>query len=147
MRYLTVGSLNLQFGHKDVKEYVRDLDLQTATSAVSYICNGVKYTRQVIASLPDGIVAVHLKASKKGALSFVLTHKCQLPMEVKTDGNRMVATIQGADHEGVKAALTAQCLTDVKTDGRVTADGKKHKGGRCQRSHYVCVGSNQLRQV
>lgn len=143
MRYLTVGSLNLQFGHKDVKEYVRDLDLQTATSAVSYICNGVKYTRQVIASLPDGIVAVHLKASKKGALNFVLTHKCQLPMEVKTDGNRMVATIQGADHEGVKAALTAQCLTDVKTDGRVTADGKSIKvEGASEASLYVSAATN-----
>lgn len=146
MRYLTVGSLNLQLGHKDVTDYVRDLDLQTATSSVSYVCGGVRYTRQVIASLPDGIVAVHLKASKKGALQFVLTHKCQLPTEVKAEGNSLVATIQGADHEGIKAALAAQCRTDVKSDGRIVAEGNAIKvENATEATLYVSAATNFVR--
>ena len=66
MRFLTLGSLCLDFGHKDVKDYVRELDLQTAVSTTSYIYNNVKYTRHVIASLADGVVVVNVKASKKG---------------------------------------------------------------------------------
>ena len=88
MRYLTLGCLTMQFGHKDVKSYVRDLDLQTATSTTSYIYNNVKYTRTVIASLADGVVLVNVKASKKGALSFALSQTCQLPTEVRLRARR-----------------------------------------------------------
>lgn len=143
MRYLTLGSLNLQFGHKDVKDYVRDLDLQTATSSTSYIYNNVKYTRKVIASLADGVVLVNIKASKKGALSFTLTQSCQLPTEVKAEGATLVATIKGADQEGIKAALTAQCRTDVKTNGRITAEGNALKiDNATEATLYVSAATN-----
>lgn len=143
MRYLTLGSLNLQFGHKDVKDYVRDLDLQTATSSTSYIYNNVKYTRKVIASLADGVVLVNIKASKKGALSFTLTQSCQLPTEVKVEGATLVATIKGADQEGIKAALTAQCRTDVKTNGRIIAEGNALKiDNATEATLYVSAATN-----
>ena len=143
MRYLTLGSLNLQFGHKDVKDYVRDLDLQTATSSTSYIYNNVKYTRKVIASLADGVVLVNIKASKKGALSFTLTQSCQLPTEVKAEGATLVATIKGADQEGIKAALTAQCRTDVKTNGRIIAEGNALKiDNATEATLYVSAATN-----
>lgn len=143
MRYLTLGCLTMQFGHKDVKSYVRDLDLQTATSTTSYIYNNVKYTRTVIASLADGVVLVNVKASKKGALSFALSQTCQLPTEVKTEGKTLVATIQGVEQEGIKAALTAQCRTDVKTDGRVIADGKSLKvEAATEATLYVSAATN-----
>ena len=143
MRYLTLGSLNLQFGHKDVKDYVRDLDLQTATSSTSYIYNNVKYTRKVIASLADGVVLVNIKASKKGALSFTLTQSCLLPTEVKAEGATLVATIKGADQEGIKAALTAQCRTDVKTNGRIIAEGNALKiDNATEATLYVSAATN-----
>lgn len=143
MRYLTLGSLNLQLGHKDVKDYVRDLDLQTATSSTSYIYNNVKYTRKVIASLADGVVLVNIKASKKGALSFTLTQSCQLPTEVKAEGATLIATIKGADQEGIKAALTAQCRTDVKTNGRIIAEGNALKiDNATEATLYVSAATN-----
>lgn len=143
MRYLTLGSLSLQFGHKDVKDYVRDLDLQTATSSTSYIYNNVKYTRKVIASLADGVVLVNIKASKKGALSFTLTQSCQLPTEVKAEGATLIATIKGADQEGIKAALTAQCRTDVKTNGRIIAEGNALKiDNATEATLYVSAATN-----
>ena len=125
MRFLSAGSLCLQFGHTQPTDYRRELDLQTATNTTSYTYNGVKYTRRVIASLADGLVLVHVKASKKSALSFKLSYKSQQPFSVKTEGgSSLTATIDGADQEGIKAALTAQCRTDIKADGKVTAMGE-----------------------
>ena len=143
MRFLTVGSLNLEFGHQEVKDYVRELDLQTAVNTTSYIYNNVKYTRRVIASLADGVVVVNVKASKKGALSFTASHKCQFPLTVKAEGKTLVATIQGVEQEGIPAALTAQCRTDVKADGTVKVDGETIKvEGATEATLYISAATN-----
>ena len=123
MRFLTLGSVKMDFGHENVQDFCRELDLQTATAMTSYTCNGVKYTRRVIASMADGIVVVNIKASKKG-MNFKLYHDCRMPnSKVEAEGQRLIATVPGVDQEGIKAALTARCRTDVKTDGKVRVDG------------------------
>ena len=143
MRFLTLGSLCLDFGHKDVKDYVRELDLQTAVSTTSYIYNNVKYTRHVIASLADGVVVVNVKASKKGALNFVTSQKCQFPLTVKAEGKTLIATIQGVEQEGIPAALTAQCRTDVKADGAVKVEGETLKvEGATEATLYISAATN-----
>jgi len=123
MKYLTLGSLKLNFGHKDVTNYERQLDLTNATNTTSYTYNDVRYTRTAFASLADGVIVVKIKASKKGALAFVMSHESQLPAELivgktgKLAG--ITAIINGADHEGVKAALKARCQSNVVTDGKI----------------------------
>ena len=87
MRFLTVGSLMLDFGHTDVSGYNRELDLNTALSTTSYRSGGVGYVRRALASLPDGIVAIHVKADRKKALNFTISHQCQFPLEVKAETN------------------------------------------------------------
>ena len=133
-KYLTLGSLKLDFGHKDVQAYQRDLDLTQAVSTVTYLAGGVKYTRTAFASLTDGVIVVNVKASKKGALSFTLSQDCQLPTSVvatsASDAKPMSlgileATIQGSDHEGIKTALTAKCKTQVLSDGKLSVNDKK----------------------
>ena len=124
MKFLTLGSVKMDFGHEQVQDFCRELDLQTAIATTSYINNGVKYTRRVIASMADGVVVVHIKASKK-TLGFKLYHDCKLPnVQVTAAGQSLTAIIPGVDHEGIKAALTAQCRTDVKTNGTVRVDGQ-----------------------
>ena len=141
MRYLSLGSLTLQFGHKEVKDYMRDLDLQTGIATTSYVVDGVRYTRQVFASLADGVVVVHLKASRKGALNFQMGYKSQLQSAVETqhrcqcpltagknvEGGALTATIQGVEQEGVPAALTARCVSEVAADGVVRFDAETVK--------------------
>lgn len=130
MKYLTMGSLRLNFGHKETKNYQRELDLTKAVNTTSYTCNGVKYVRQAFASLADGVIVVKITASKKGALSFVLSQDCQLSIStVATAANQgkaqnkgiLDATIEGVELEGVKAALKAKCRTEVRCDGKVSA--------------------------
>lgn len=129
MRYLSLGSLKMAFdGHDAYTSYERELDLKRAVSTVKYSANGVDYTRTTFASLADGVVVVNLKASKRGALSFTLRQECPFPTEVSAEGKTLKAVIQGVDHEGIKAALKAECRTDVFADGEVSpvdVDGRK----------------------
>ena len=128
MRFLPMGSLKLSLGHKDVKNYMRDLNLSDATTTTSYIYNNVKYERTVFASLADNVIVCQLKAGKKGALSFGIDFASQLPFEllseVVTGGNGQVsfltATVDGVDQEGVKAGLKADCKVMLKTDGKTS---------------------------
>ena len=74
----TAGGLNnfsetyIDFGHTDVSEYVRYLDLNNAISGVEYVSGGVKYTREYFASYPDNALIIRLDANTNGALSFTL---------------------------------------------------------------------------
>ncbi len=66
-----VGSLHLTFGgHDNFTNYYRELDIERAVAKTSYTVGGVTYTREVLASFPDQVIAMHLTASKPGSLSF-----------------------------------------------------------------------------
>jgi len=121
MKYLTLGSLKLiQDSLGEVSQYQRDLNLESATAHVSFVADGITYTREAFATTPDSIIVVRLSASQPGALNLFLDHQCDYDNEVSVDGHALVATIQGVDHEGVRSALTAQCRTEVVTDGDIT---------------------------
>ena len=63
MPYEPVGDLNLEFpGHLEVRNYRRELDLETAIAKVSYSSGGVNFTREVFASPVDQVIVVHLTA-------------------------------------------------------------------------------------
>ena len=129
MKYLTLGSLKLiSDSIGEATNFMRDLNLKNATAEVAFSINGVNYTRTAFASLADGIVAVQIKSDKKGAISFVLDHQVNYENEVTAQGNSLVAEIKGVEHEGIPSALTAQCRTDVESDGQVSViekDGRQ----------------------
>ena len=57
-------------GNTTYSNYVRTLDLTTATGTVSYTDgNGVNHKREYIASYPDGVVAVRLSADSDGSIN------------------------------------------------------------------------------
>ncbi|MBQ0058306.1 MAG: glycoside hydrolase family 95 protein [Bacteroidales bacterium] len=138
MRYLTLGSLKLDLGHRDVSDYSRELDLSTAISRVTYKNKGTQYVRETYASMADGVVVVRLTAGKMGALTFTVSHDCQLThsdsseliaQSGKKDRNgasaMLTSVINGVEHEGIKSALNAQLQARITADGKVTvADGK-----------------------
>ena len=127
MRFLPLGSLKLSLGHQDVQKYERTLNLGDATATTSYICNGVKYERTVFASQADNVIVVRLTAGKKGALSFGINFTSQLPSKVFTVSEHegikgqvyeLAAVVDGADHEGIKAGLKAECRVLLEADGK-----------------------------
>ena len=132
MRFLPLGSVKLQMGHKDVSGYRRELNLADAVSTTRYIYKGVTYERTVFASQSDHAIIVRLTASKKGALSFNLAFDSQLeakvfPMAVESQDTRsgqtfhqLCAQVKNVEQEGINGALTADCRMAFTTDGTVT---------------------------
>ena len=70
-KYQPLGDLWLVFpGHKDVADYRRDLDMDTAVASVRYTHDGVVFRRETLVSSVDQVVAVRLTADKPGRISF-----------------------------------------------------------------------------
>ena len=126
-RFLTLGSLRMHFENmpEEVEDYCRDLDLTRAVAGVGFTADGVRYTRSAFASLRDRALVIRLDASKKGALTFSLTQDCKFPFEVATEGKTLVTRIKGVEHEGIPGGLTAECRTQVISDGKVVAEDKQ----------------------
>ena len=126
-RFLTLGSLRMHFENmpEEVDDYCRDLDLTRAVAGVGFTAGGVRYTRSAFASLRDRVLVIRLDASKKGALTFSLTQDCKFPFEVAAEGKTLVTRIKGVEHEGIPGGLTAECRTQVISDGKVVAEDKQ----------------------
>ncbi|WP_128546613.1 glycoside hydrolase family 95 protein [Larkinella soli] len=119
MKYQPVGNLHLSFpGHDQHSNYYRDLDLERAVTTTSYTADGVKYTRQVIASVPDQVIAVRLTADRPRRLSFTafLTSPQQSQESVEK-GGKLVLTGTTGDHEGVKGQVKFNAHVRVIPEG------------------------------
>ena len=70
--YQSFGNLYFQFEKfSETANYVRDLDLETASAMVSFQSNDITYTRHYFVSYPDNVLVARLKAEGENAsLSF-----------------------------------------------------------------------------
>ncbi len=92
MPYQPVGDLTLEFpGHGEVSEYRRRLDLDTATASVEYVAQGVRYHREVIASAPHQVIAIHLTADKHGSLTFTARFESSQRSTARSADDRTIA--------------------------------------------------------
>lgn len=118
MRFLPMANLHVKMQNQGKAEhFVRELDLKRAITTTSFVFDDVRYTRTTFASLADGVIVCHIKASKKGALNFDVTLDSPFKHQVQKTPHGIVLRVKGQDQEGIKAALTAECVADVKTDG------------------------------
>ncbi len=69
--YQTLGDMEfcVHFEGKP-EQYRRALDLETAVHGLKFAANGVWYEREVFASAPDGVIAIHFTADRPGMLNF-----------------------------------------------------------------------------
>ncbi len=51
-------------------QYYRELDIEKAVAKTVYTVDDVTYTREVLASFPDQVIAMRLTANKPGRISF-----------------------------------------------------------------------------
>ena len=119
MRYLPVGNIQLDFGHQQVENYERELNLGNALASTSYVYKGVRYTRTVFASQADDAIIVRVEADKKGALSFTVGFDGQLQAEKLVSNGQLIARVKNVEQEGIQGVLTAECRTQVHTDGQL----------------------------
>ncbi|MCB8933503.1 MAG: glycoside hydrolase family 95 protein [Chthonomonadaceae bacterium] len=113
------------------RRYHRSLDLPTGVAATSYEVGGVTYTREVLASHPDQVVAVRLTASQPGALSFTvaLDRESGATASLGADGDLLLEgrASHGETHPGVRFTGAARVLAEGgtvhSTDGTIEVLG------------------------
>jgi alpha-L-fucosidase 2 len=128
MPYQTVGDLLLTFpGSAATSDYRRELNLDTAVTTVSYMCNGIRFTRETFASAPDNVIVVRLTADKPGSITFSAGMKTPMKAKVATDGNdTLVMRGTGGDAGGINGKLQYQARVKVSpSGGKVAAEADR----------------------
>lgn len=120
MPYQTLGSLEIESLRPmgEVTNYERRLDIAQAVATTQWTDGeGVSYTREVLSSLPNRVVAVHIMGSKPGSLNFRLRFRSPLDLERSHSTTGLVVRGTGRDHEGVKGVVKMQTEVRVKLNG------------------------------
>jgi alpha-L-fucosidase 2 len=119
--YQTLGDLRIDFQHEagTPTHYRRELDLSTATARVRYELAGVRFEREVIASYPDQVIVVRLRASRPGALDFRAQLSRSEAATVSPRGTNELLLLgqmwNGSAWQGMKFAARARVLTQGGT--------------------------------
>ncbi|QDK80624.1 glycoside hydrolase family 95 protein [Spirosoma sp. KCTC 42546] len=140
--YQPFGDLWLRFKeHGLAMNYRFELDLTKALSRVSYTADGVRFTREYLASSPDQAIAVHLTASKPGQISFETTltslHKGSSVRRI--DNQTIALSVQVRN-----GALKGESLLHIQTQkGQISvSDGKLIVSGADEATLYLTAGTN-----
>ncbi len=142
-----VGDLRLTFeGHETFENYRRELDIEKAIVTTSYRVGEITFSRQVIASLPDRVIVVHLTASKPGSLSFVAALTPGMPNAIIKANSLNQVTIAGTtvDHEGVKGMVKYKGIVEVKINGGniTSTDTTLIVKNATEASIYISIATN-----
>ena len=119
LAYQPVGDLNLAFtGIGGTSEYERWLDLTTAATGVSFLANGVRYQREVIATAPDQVIAVRLTAGTAGRISFTASfNTAQRATKSSPDTRTIALDGRSGDHRGIAGAVRFLALARALVQG------------------------------
>jgi alpha-L-fucosidase 2 len=122
--YSTLGDLYLR-GTKNgtVSDYRRQLDLETGVAQTTFTMNGVRYTRQIFASVPEQVIVVRLTADKKGAINFRASMDRPADFSVKTHGQDTLVLREGPEHKG-QIRFAGEALVLPK-GGSIHAEGSE----------------------
>jgi len=114
------GEVHLSFpGHDNYTNYYRELDLKRAVAKTSYTVAGITYTREVIASLTDRVIAIRLTANRPRSISFTASFSSPQPnVKVQTLKSRQL-TFAGTTigHEGVQGMVRYKGIAHFEPEG------------------------------
>lgn len=119
-KFQPVGNLHLMFtGHDNYTNYYRELDIERAVAKTSYTVGDVTYTREVLASIPDRVIVLHLTANKLRSISFTAffasPHKNAI-IKTTPAGQLTVAGVT-SDHEGIEGKIRFKGIAGIKPEG------------------------------
>ncbi|WP_204034756.1 glycoside hydrolase family 95 protein, partial [Micromonospora qiuiae] len=119
LAYQTVGNLRFTFpGPSGVSEYHRQLDLTTATASVTFLRDGVRYQREVIASAPDQVIAMRLTADRPGSITFTARFDSpQRTTVASPDGATIALDGVSGNQEGVAGQVRFLALARAVVEG------------------------------
>ncbi len=90
--YEPLGDLLLNFAVSgdSIKDYYRELDMETGVVKVSYMDGDVKMTREVFMSYPDHVMVMKVSADKPGKISVEAKLKSPFTEEIKAQDNKLI---------------------------------------------------------
>ncbi|GAA4801964.1 glycoside hydrolase family 95 protein [Olivibacter ginsenosidimutans] len=130
-RYLPLGDLWLDFDVEESKitDYRRDLNLETATTSVSYLLEGVKYTRTTFINHPSKVMVVQLKADRKGKINVSAGLTSKLHYKSRAMGNTLTLTGRAPKYVAARDYLAEQVVYDEQEGMRFELSVKVEKKG------------------
>lgn len=149
--YQPFGDLYISFKDHDLyTDYKRELNIRDGLHKVSYSVGDVTYTREVLASKPDDIIAIELKSDKKGKLGFFYWLDAEHEKRsVVIDKNSMTLNvavsdgINDRDNTPYKSALHGSSRIEIETDGDVKeVDGKLDVANASYATLYLTAATN-----
>jgi alpha-L-fucosidase 2 len=128
--YQPLGDLIIRFrDQQESREYVRELDLDTAIARVTYQSGDATFSREVFSSAVDQVIVIRLTSDKPGRLSFAATLTREQDSKTRTESGRVVIEGEAIAHSerqalerkvGVKFQGTLQVLPE---GGLLSASG------------------------
>ncbi|MBQ6042150.1 MAG: glycoside hydrolase N-terminal domain-containing protein [Oscillospiraceae bacterium] len=115
-KYQSVGTLNVDFGHRDASGYARWLDMNTAIAGTSYSCGGKQYKRETFVSYPDQVMVTRISCETPGSVSLSASYDCSLKDQfgIETDGDDTIVMNGHGDSEyGMPYAVWFSTRTKV----------------------------------
>ena len=89
--YQPIGDLLLDFkvNGDSIKDYCRELDMETGIVRICYTDGGVRMTREVFMSYPERVMAMKISADKPGKVSVEAKLRSPFIEKTSTGGNRL----------------------------------------------------------
>ena len=107
-----------------IKNYRRELNLDSALVKDQYIRGGVTFTREYLASHPDKLIAIRLKVNKPGALNMRISLLSQVPFKLKNSHNGQITMTGHATGDSNNSIHFCSITRVAETDGQVIADAQ-----------------------
>jgi len=123
-RYQSLGKLSLEFENQtQPQDYRRKLNLAEGVVKVQYAIDGAKFTRQILSSNPDQVIAMHITCDKPGMISFTAALSSQHKKFSVNSIDENSFTLLGSSD-----AINFQCIVKARSKGgRITTDANKLK--------------------
>ncbi|PLS04886.1 glycoside hydrolase family 95 protein [Neobacillus cucumis] len=116
--YMGLGDLFLDFDHKEVSDYRRELDLEKGIVSVGYNCQGIMFQREIFSSYPSNLLIIRLSASQSASISF--------SARLTRDGSRLMEEVRAKKHNSL--VMRGNCGGKDGSDFRVVLSAST-KGG------------------
>lgn len=135
--YGNMGYLTLAMNHTtSVTDYQRWLDLEEGAAGMYYVSEGVEYSREYIASYPDDVIAIQIKASQPGSVGFTIH------LDRGSSLNRWEAYSEPLDNDTILIGGSSDGVTGIDWSAGarvVSSGGSVHTLG----DYVFCSGADE----
>ena len=121
--YQNFGDMYFDFGFdpEQATNYVRDLDLHTATASVKFDYEGVRYEREYFANYPDNVMVMRFSADQAAKMTFDARMVSAQGGQPVAEGNKITLRGRISDNNMIYESQ----MQLIPTGGSIVSDGSK----------------------